>query len=110
MATLLDGLTVILIDGKEATQFVHWNGSNPDFANNLQIWGEAGIVTIKSKMNNPKVKDRGVHCMMVGYALNHAGDTYRMWDRNTKLSPWDQRCDLVETYVFLRRKSKILIL
>ena len=23
------------------------------------------------------------HCMMVGYALNHAGDTYWMWDKNT---------------------------
>jgi hypothetical protein len=82
-ATLLDGLTVIKIDGKEATQYIHWSGSNPDFANHLRIWGEAGTVTIKSRMNNPKVKDRGVHCMMVGYALNHAGDTYRMWDKNT---------------------------
>ena len=48
----------------------------------LRVWGEAGTVNIKSSMNT-KVKDRGVHCMMVGYALNHAGDTYRMWDKNT---------------------------
>ena len=32
---------------------------------------------------NTKVKDRGVHYMMVGYTLNHAGDTCRMLDRST---------------------------
>jgi hypothetical protein len=81
-ATLLDGLVVITIDGKEATRYEHWCGKNPDFTAHLRVWGEAGTVTIKSNMNT-KVKDRGVHCMMVGYALNHAGDTYRMWDKNT---------------------------
>jgi hypothetical protein len=43
------------------------------------VWGKAGTVKIKTK-TTPKVLDCGVHCMMVGYALNHAGDTYRMWD------------------------------
>jgi len=81
-ATLLDGLVAITIDGKEATRYEHWCGKNPDFTAHLRVWGEAGTVTIKSNMNT-KVKDRGVHCMMVGYALNHAGDTYRMWDKIT---------------------------
>ena len=84
-ATLLDGLVVITIDGKEATRYEHWCGKNPDFTAHLRVWGEAGTVTIKSNMNT-KVKDRGVHCMMVGYALNHAGDTYRMWDKKNKSS------------------------
>jgi hypothetical protein len=28
----------------------------------------------------PKLQDRGVQCMLVGYALDHYGDCYRMWD------------------------------
>jgi hypothetical protein len=81
-ATLLDGLTVIKLNGVEATRFVHWGGENPEFAKYLRVWGEAGTVKTKTK-TTPKLFDRGVHCMMVGYALNHAGDTYRMWDMKT---------------------------
>ena len=32
----------------------------------------------------PKLEDRGATCMMVGYALDHPGDTYRMYDPKTK--------------------------
>ena len=46
-ATLLDGLVVITIDGKEATRYEHWCGKNPDFTAHLRVWGEAGTVTIK---------------------------------------------------------------
>jgi hypothetical protein len=28
----------------------------------------------------PKVADRGMQCMMVGYSTNHAGDCSQMWD------------------------------
>jgi hypothetical protein len=31
----------------------------------------------------PKVKDRGIQCMFVGYALDHLGDMYQMWDLET---------------------------
>ena len=78
----LDGLTVIKLNGVEATQFVHWGGKNPEFAKYLHVWGEAGTVKTKTK-TFPKLFDHGVHCMMVCYALNHAGDTYRMWDMKT---------------------------
>ena len=81
-ATLLDGLTVLELNGVDATRFVHWGGENPEFAKYLRVWGEAGTVKTKTK-TTPKLFDRGVHCMMVGYALNHAGDTYRMWDMKT---------------------------
>jgi hypothetical protein len=82
-ATLLDGLQVIELDGTEATRYVHWNNKNPDFAQHLRTWGEAGTVKLKTKMT-PKLRDRGATCMMVGYALDHPGDTYRMWDPRTK--------------------------
>ena len=82
-ATLLDGLQVIELDGIEATRYVHWNGTNPDFSKHLRTWGEAGTVKLKTNMT-PKLEDRGATCMMVGYALDHPGDTYRMYDPKTK--------------------------
>ena len=82
--TLLDGLVVTTIGNKTQTRFEHWGGTNPPFAKHLRTWGEAGTVKLKNKMT-PKLDDRGKTCMMVGYALQHAGDTYRMWDPNTRL-------------------------
>ena len=95
-ATLLDGLQVIELEGVSATRYVHWNEKNPDFANHLRVWGEAGTVKLKDKMT-PKLKDRGVTCMMVGYALDHPGDTYRMWDKRTK------RVHVTRDVIWLRR-------
>jgi len=82
-ATLLDGLLPIEIDGKAATKYEHWCGKNPEFANHLRTWGEAGTVKTKTD-TTPKLADRGVQCMFVGYALDHAGDCYRMWNPVTK--------------------------
>jgi hypothetical protein len=31
----------------------------------------------------PKLRDRGLNCMFVGYATNHAGDVYYMWNPKT---------------------------
>jgi hypothetical protein len=81
-ATKLDGLMVVTVNGVSATRYVHFYGSNPAFAKHLRTWGEAGTVKIKVKAT-PKIGDRGVQCMMVGYANDHTGDCYRMWDANT---------------------------
>jgi hypothetical protein len=81
-AALLDGFTVIEIQGKADTRYVHWCGENPKFTNHLHVWGEAGTVKIKSD-KTPKLADRGVQCVFVGYALGHSGDTYRMWNPDT---------------------------
>ena len=81
-ATLLDGLMSIEIDGVINSRYEHWCGMNPKFAKYLRLWGEAGTVKTKTT-TTPKVKDRGVPCMMIGYALEHPGDTYRMWNPDT---------------------------
>jgi hypothetical protein len=74
-ATLLDGLTVICtLNGKVATRFEHWTGKLHEFAKHLCTWGDAGTVKFKT-VGMTKVQDRGVPCMMVGYALNHPSDT-----------------------------------
>lgn len=82
-ATLLDGLAPVTIKGKTASRYVHFMGKNPAFAKHLRTWGEAGTVKIKTKPT-PKINDLGVQCIMVGYALDHPGDCYRMYDPVTK--------------------------
>jgi hypothetical protein len=53
----------------------------PNFTKYIRIWGEAGIIKTGKYR---KCGDQGVMVMFVGYALNHEGDRYRMWDPNTK--------------------------
>ena len=95
-ASLLDGLAVIELDGKTMTRFEHWSGKIPKFANHLKIYGEAGTVTLKSK-KTPKIDDRGVQCMMVGYDLDHEGDCYRMYD------PITERVHLTRDIIWLKK-------
>jgi hypothetical protein len=72
-ATLLDGLTVIKIGNKEATRYEHWCGKNPDFSEYLRTSGEVGTVKIKTN-STPKIGDRGIQYMFVGYSLDHTAD------------------------------------
>ena len=65
-----------------ATRYEHWTGENPAFAKFLRVWGEAGTVKVRTK-RTPKIADRGVTCMFVGYLENHAGDCYEMLDPGT---------------------------
>jgi hypothetical protein len=91
-ATLLDALVVVDIDGVKKSRVEHWSGKRPSYAENLRTWGEAGTVKLKT-LATPKIADRGVQCMFVGYALDHAGDVYRMWDPNT--SRVHTTCDVI---------------
>ena len=54
-----------------------------EFTKYLKNWGEAETVKTRTH-TTPKMYDRGITCMVVSYAKQHAGDTYRMWDTNTK--------------------------
>jgi hypothetical protein len=81
-ATLLDGLTVIRIGNKEATRYEHWCGKNPEFSEHLRTWGKVGTAKIKTNAT-PKIGDRGIQCMFVGYSLDHTADCYEMWNPAT---------------------------
>lgn len=82
-ATLLDGLLPVTIDGVTKSRYAHWSGGEePKYAKFLRTWGEAGTVKLKS-LATGKLGDRGTPCMFVGYAVDHAGDVYRMWDPKT---------------------------
>jgi hypothetical protein len=77
-ATDLDGLIVIQIDKKVATRCEHWSGKLPKWKNHLRTWGEAGTVKIKTD-TTPKIADRGIQCVFVGYSKEHDGDCVEMW-------------------------------
>ena len=82
-ATLLDGLQPVEINGVTKSRYNHWsNGSEPKWAKHLRTWGEAGTVKLTS-LATRKLEDRGVPCIFVGYATDHDGDVYRMWDPRT---------------------------
>ena len=81
-ATLLDGLNPIALGNVMATRYKHAFGFVPAFANHLHVWGEAGVVTLKTKIH-AKLQDKGATCVFVGYAKHQAGDVYEMWNPTT---------------------------
>jgi len=52
-------------------------GEECKFARCLHTFGEVGIVHIGETIQS-KLEDRGTTCLFVGYAPNHAANTYRM--------------------------------
>ena len=78
-ATKLDGLIVVHVNGKEATRYEQFGLPVPKFVNHMRTWGEAGVVKTKSKPSS-KLTNKGSSCMFVGYADNHSGNCYRMWE------------------------------
>ena len=81
-ATDLDNLVPVTIKGETKTRAEHWHGHLPAYANHLRKWGEAGVVKIKNKQTT-KMEERGITCMFVGYAKQHAGDCYEMLNLQT---------------------------
>ena len=80
--TLLDGLTMIEVNGLKKSQYEHIFKKKPKFVKYLRTIGEAGTVKITSN-TTPKLQDHGIHCIFVGYALNHPEGCYRMYDPAT---------------------------
>jgi hypothetical protein len=82
-AAKLDGLIVKDLNGSIKSRVEHWSGRMPTYVRYLREWGEAGVVKIK-KNSTPKLADRGITCMLVGYADYHTGDCYKMLNWKTK--------------------------
>ena len=82
-ATKLDGLVPTSIKGVVKSRVEHATGKIPLYVDHLRKWGEAGIVKTKTKQT-AKMADRGIKCMMVGYANDHSGNTYKMLNWMTR--------------------------
>jgi len=95
-ATDLDGQVKATVNGKRATQYQHMFGSNPWWTKHLRLFGEAGTVKTATG-TSAKLADRGVQCMMVGYAENHDGDVYQMWN------PLTQRVHVTRDIIWLKQ-------
>jgi hypothetical protein len=76
-ATSLDNLIAVTINGETKTRYEHAGLQIPSFVKHLSTFGEAGIV---KNMKDGKVGDRGIKMMFVGYAEEHTGNCYRMYN------------------------------
>ena len=81
--TNLFNLEIVCKAGVEKTRFEWWGIDLPKFTNFLYPWGVAGVVFIK-KTTTKKLEDRGRRMMYVGASMQHSGDTFRMFDPETK--------------------------
>ena len=59
-------------------------GKKPSFLRHLVEFGRVCYVTRRDTKMKGKLAERAVKCIMVGYARNHAGDVYRLYNPNTK--------------------------
>jgi hypothetical protein len=94
--TDLDGMVVLEIEGKRATRYEHMFGKNPEWSGHLRTFCESGTVKIKTD-TTPKLHDEGVKCMFVGYAGNHNGGVYWMWNPHTS------KVHITRNVIFLKR-------
>jgi hypothetical protein len=76
-ATALDNLIAVTINGETKTRYEHAGLQIPLFVKHLRTFGKAGIV---KNMKDGKVGGRGITMMFVGYAEEHTGKCYRMYN------------------------------
>ena len=89
---MLDGLTIIEVDGLKQSRYEHVFKKKPKFVKYLRTIGEAGTVKITND-TAAKLQDRTVHCIFVGYAINHPEGCDQMYDPATPRVR--QSCDVV---------------
>ena len=77
----LENITCTTLHDKCADEL--FTGKPPKIYPYLVEWGRIGFVTIRQKFKS-KWKEHSFKAAMVGYAKNHSGDTYRMYNPKTK--------------------------
>ncbi len=75
--TALHNLILVTWNGITKTRYEHAGFEIPKFVKYLRKLGEAGIV---KNGKDGKVGDRGITMLFVGYADEHAGNCYRMYN------------------------------
>ncbi|CAM9890236.1 unnamed protein product, partial [Chrysoparadoxa australica] len=82
-ATLLTNVCPTSANRDHHSPWKLYYGTRPRFMNHLQIFGHGAYVTATSDERGPKWGRRAVKAIMVGYAEQHPGDTYRFYVLNT---------------------------
>ncbi len=92
--TALDNLIPVTWNGITKTRYKHAGFEIPKFVKHLRTFGEAGIV---KNRKDGKVGDRGITMVLVGYADEHAGNCYRMYN------PVTSRVNVTQDVIWLGR-------
>ncbi|MFN7263265.1 MAG: reverse transcriptase domain-containing protein [Cyanobacteriota bacterium] len=82
-ATKLD---TIMNEKGQKSPYHQFYGEDPQFEKHLRTFGEVGVMTLKpGKTIKSKLGDRGIKCLFLGYAANHAGNVYRVLNLATNM-------------------------
>jgi hypothetical protein len=82
-ATKLD---TIMNDKGEKSPYQQFYNESPLFEQHLKTFGQVGIMTLKpGSAIKSKLGDRGIKCLFLGYAANHAGNVYRVLNVETNM-------------------------
>jgi len=92
--TALDNLIPVTYNGVTKTRYEHAGFEIPKFVKYLSTFDEAGIV---KNGKDGKVGDRGITMVFVGYADEHAGNCYRMYN------PVTSRVNVMREVMWIRR-------
>ena len=93
------------MDSKRATCYQHMFGSNPRWKKYLRLFGEAW--TIKTATGTlAKLANRGVQCMLVGYAEIMQGMFYQIWNPLTEWVHVTQDIIWVKQMMFQKQVEK----
>lgn len=82
-ATLLENILVNKGEDSSWKLFYGPNKELPSYSKHLRPWGEVGWVAL-TNTHPPKLQERGVKCIMVGYTQEHSQGTYRMYNLSTR--------------------------
>ena len=79
-------LDTIMNEKGQKSPFQSFYNESPLFEKHLRTFGEVGIMTLKPGSSiKSKLADRGIKCLFLGYAANHAGNVYRVLNLETKM-------------------------
>ncbi|MFM5988005.1 MAG: reverse transcriptase domain-containing protein [Sphaerospermopsis kisseleviana] len=67
--------------GKAPDELWYGKDGGPKILNNLVQWGRIGYVT--NRLKQPKLTPKATKMVCMGYAKDHAGDVYRMYNPET---------------------------
>ena len=86
-ATLLDNMLVEEVTNKSPHE--KFFGEMPKFSEHLRVFGEVGVIRKIENKTQPKLENKGLYAIFVGYSSDHSGDVYRMYcptTRNVRMS------------------------
>ena len=79
-ATKLHNAVPNLVSGKQSPDQL-WYGEHPKILRHLVQWGRIGYVKNRHPIN--KLEKKSTKMVFMGYADDHAGDVYRMYNPET---------------------------